>query len=53
MTELEPPREPEPFPPMSTRDKLVLVATLIIALAALAGIIAAWDTMPFIARPAP
>jgi hypothetical protein len=53
MTDLEPPREPDPFPPMTTRDKLVLAATFVIALAAVAGVVAAWDQMPFISRPAP
>lgn len=52
-TELEPPREPEAFPPMTLRDKLVLVGTFVVAIAALFGIVAAWDTLPFIRRPAP
>lgn len=53
MTELEPPRAPEPFPPMTLRDKLVLAGTFVVALAALAGIVLAWDSLPFIAKPAP
>lgn len=51
--ELEPPREPDPFPPMTTRDKLVLVGAFVVAIAALFGIITAWDSLPFIRRPAP
>ncbi|MCU0622772.1 MAG: hypothetical protein MUF53_02775 [Gemmatimonadaceae bacterium] len=52
-TELEPPREPDPYPPMTTRDKLVLVGAFAVALLALFGIVATWDTLPFIRRPAP
>lgn len=52
-TQLEPPREPEPYPPMTARDKLVILGTFVVALLALAGIVAAWDSLPFVRRPAP
>jgi hypothetical protein len=53
MSGLEPEREPEPYPPMTTRDKLVLVGAFVLTLLLLWGIVSAWDSMPFIAKPEP
>lgn len=53
MKELEPPPDPEAYPPLRPRDKVVLVTTFVLAGLALWGIVAAWDRLPFIARPAP
>jgi hypothetical protein len=46
------PRPPEQrYPPLTARDKAVLIGVFVLAFGALAALVAWWDRLPFVGRP--